>query len=518
MKNDELILYRYENDNKKISDKEKIEIKYRILKRQNRNALIYSISTFLYLSVITFFISTEKYFSNQEKEITWLIIGAIIYLIASVLLIFCIKTKSKEGKIKFKYKNEKAFYVYLIFLLIGTFITFNGLNLTNTLAFAIGFTFYSVSISAYTYHNRTKGNKKISIIKKILSSIIAFLIGFLFAFLLDKNSYNNEYSKYEYSKNAIVIYDEINRPNLIKKANKTWYMFNKKYNTNHYELSVSNKPEDINVVYEIDDVLISNLYGNDNYAAWTEFTKDSIIYAYYDKQENQPYELLTLPFSNEQPQLTNIGLYKDNIYYEIIDYDNDEINIYERNISTNTDTLIYKIETSKSELPYNTLNVEGKNLILTTSHYNKLKIIHFNLDDISSDPKIIDTNEYSQIAYTVSYNNDTYAVYYKTNNIDKIALFNKNGKLINNIHTFGSNNFAYLDKIELKNNKLYWINYKYSKKKDANNYYLSIYDLKSNDLKMINNIFYFEISNNKIYGLGFYNKNIKDVRLYEIYK
>lgn len=518
MKNDELILYKYENDNKKISDKEKIEIKYRILKRQNRNALIYSISMFLYLSSLNFLICSEEYFFNKEKEITWLFIGVIIYLIASVLLIFCIKTKSKEGKIKFKYKNEKAFYVYLIFLLIGTFIIFNGLNLTNTLAFAIGFTFYSVSISACTYHNRTKGKKKLSLVKKIITSITAFLIGFLFAFLLDKNTYNNEYSKYEYSKNAIVIYDEINRPNLIKKANKTWYMFNKKYNTSHYELSVSNKPEDINVVYEIDDVLISNLYGNDNYAAWTEFTKDSIIYAYYDKQENQPYELLTLPFSNEQPQLTNIGLYKDNIYYEIIDYDNDEISIYERNISTNTDTLIYEIETAKSELPYNTLNVEGKNLILTTSHYNKLEIIHFNLDDISSDPKIIDTNEYSQMAYTISYDKDTYAVYYKTSSVEKIAVFNKNGKLINNIHTFGSSNFAYLDKIELKNNKLYWINYKHSNKKDANNYYLSIYDLKSNDLKRINNIFYFEISNNKIYGLGFYNKNIKYVRLYEIYK
>lgn len=344
------------------------------------------------------------------------------------------------------------------------------------------------------------------------------LIGVGFATLANKYIFNAKYSRSEYSKNAIVIYDEINRPNLIKKANKTWYMFNKKYNTNHYELSVSNKPEDINVVYEIDDVLISNLYGNDNYAAWTEFTKDSIIYAYYDKQENQPYELLTLPFSNEQPQLTNIGLYKDNIYYEIIDYDNDEINIYERNISTNTDTLIYKIKSDKSELSYNTLNVEGKNLILTTSHYNKLEIIHFNLDDIKSSPKLINTNEYSQIAYTVSYNNDTYAVYYKTSGVEKIALFNKDGKLINNIHTFGSSNFAYLDKIELKNNKLYWINYKYSKKKDANNYYLSIYDLKSNDLKRINNIFYFEISNNKIYGLGFYNKNIKDVRLYEIYK
>jgi len=122
------------------------------------------------------------------------------------------------------------------------------------------------------------------------------------------------------------------------------------------------------------------------------------------------------------------------------------------------------------------------------------------------------------MAYTISYDKDTYAVYYKTSGVEKIALFNKDGKLINNIHTFGSSNFAYLDKIELKNNKLYWINYKYSKKKDANNYYLSIYDLKSNDLKRINNIFYFEISNNKIYGLGFYNKNIKDVRLYEIYK
>lgn len=518
MKNDELILYKYENDNKKISDKEKREIKYRIIKRQNRNALIYSISMFLYLSSLNFLICSEEYFFNKEKEITWLFIGVIIWLIASILSIFCIKTKSKEGKIKYKYKNEKAFYVYLIILPIATFITFNRLNLPNILSLAIGLTLYSISISFYVYHNRTKGNKKISIIKKILSSIIAFLIGFLFAFLLDKNTYNNEYSKYEYSKNAIVIYDEINRPNLIKKANKTWYMFNKKYNTNHYELSVSNKPEDINVVYEIDDVLISNLYGNDNYAAWTEFTKDSIIYAYYDKQENQPYELLTLPFSDKQPQLTNIGLYKDNIYYEIIDYDNDEINIYERNISTNTDTLIYKIKSDKSELSYNTLNVEGKNLILTTSHYNKLEIIHFNLDDIKSSPKLINTNEYSQIAYTVSYNNDTYAVYYKTSGVEKIALFNKDGKLINNIHTFGSSNFAYLDKIELKNNKLYWINYKYSKKKDANNYYLSIYDFKSNDLKRINNIFYFELSNNKIYGLGFYNKNIKDVRLYEIYK
>ena len=47
---------------------------------------------------------------------------------------------------------------------------------------------------------------------------------------------------------------------------------------------------------------------------------------------------------------------------------------------------------------------------------------------------------------------------------------------------------------------------------------MSIYDLKNNSLEKINNVFYFDISNNKIYGLGFYNKNLKDVRLYEIYK
>ena len=516
MKDEELILYRYENDNKKISDKEKIEIKYRISRRQNRNTLIHCISTFLSLSTINYLISTLDYFINQEKEDIWLVIGMILCIIAISLDVFCHKTKSKEGKIKYKYKNEKAFYIYLIFLLIGTFII--GLNLTSNISFTIGYGFYSVALSTYIYHNNTKGKKKISSIKKIITSIIMILIGVGFATLANKYIFNAKYSRSEYSKNAIVIYDEIDRPNLIKKSNKTWYIFDKKYNTSHYELSVSNKPEEINVVYEIDDVLISNLYGNDNYAAWTEFTKDSIIYAYYDKQENQPYELLTLPFNDKQPQLTNIGLYKDNIYYEIIDYDNDEINVYERNISTNTDTLIYKIKADKSELSYNTLNVEGKNLILTTSHYNKLEIIHFNLDDIKSSPKLINTNEYSQIAYTVSYNNDTYAVYYKTNNIDKIALFNKNGKLINNIHSFSSKNFAYLDKIELKNNKLYWINYIYSKNQNANNYYLSIYDLKNNSLEKINNVFYFDISNNKIYGLGFYNKNLKDVRLYEIYK
>lgn len=115
---------------------------------------------FLYLSSLNFLICSEEYFFNKEKEITWLFIGVIIWLIACILSIFCIKTKSKEGKIKYKYKNEKAFYVYLIILPIATFITFNRLNLPNILSLAIGLTLYSISISFYVYHNRTKGNKK----------------------------------------------------------------------------------------------------------------------------------------------------------------------------------------------------------------------------------------------------------------------------------------------------------------------------------------------------------------------
>ena len=142
----------------------------------------------------------------------------------------------------------------------------------------------------------------------------------------------------------MVIYNEIDRPTLVAKSDNTWYIFTNKYGTNHYELSVSNKPENLNIVYEIDDVGIWNLYANDNYAAWVEVAEDKVTYAYYDKEENQPYELITLDYSIQKPQITNLGLYKDKIYYEVIDYENNNFQIMEYNISSAENKILYSID------------------------------------------------------------------------------------------------------------------------------------------------------------------------------
>ena len=535
-KKEEFIIYNTNilSDGEFISENTKIkkeEIYTLIDNRQKRNIKIFCASIFLYFLAFAWLIGTMIYFEKQENEEVWLLSSLFMCLIATGMLIFSLVTKSKYGKIKYQYKNMKYFYVSCIFGGLGIFILFGGMGYVDPyLAATIGIISLGISASFDIYHDKTKGNKKgqISLWMEFVITILVYIICGFGGYFLNEKVYKINYDEIidEYSKTTEIVYDPNDRAYLIANYGNIWYTFTNKYKTSHYELSVSNKPENLEIVYETDDVSISCLYGNEDYAVWSEI-KDyngdyKVIYYYYDKDENQVWELLVLPFTQDQPQSNNLGLYKDRIYYEVLDYSSGTIEIIEYNITTNETKTIYTI-TGKTagELKSQSIDIKDNNLLVTTFIKNKPTIMHINLDKLSTEdykPNFIYLNNPILNIYSASYDNGKYAVYYNDSESDKIGIYTNKGVLQKNISKFSKKSFAYNDKIYFKGGKLYWINLnnKNSSKPISNKFKLMIYDLKNDKTYEVNKIFDFNISNSKIYGLGFYRDNPKNTRLYEI--
>ncbi len=60
-------------------------------------------------------------------------------------------------------------------------------------------------------------------------------------------------------------------------------IYSKKY-SKHFELSISSGPEEPKIIYEVDNV--RHLYGNDDYAVWSEIGNNKVKYLYYDGGKN----------------------------------------------------------------------------------------------------------------------------------------------------------------------------------------------------------------------------------------
>lgn len=124
----------------------------------------------------------------------------------------------------------------LVFGFLGLLIAIAGAS--NNVTFFVGMTILDIAIALDVLHDKAIGKMKSNFIKEALISIPVYIIAFVLGFLINNKIGNDEYL-YEYSKVANVVYDEIDRPSLITKADDSWYIFTNKYNSNHYELSVS---------------------------------------------------------------------------------------------------------------------------------------------------------------------------------------------------------------------------------------------------------------------------------------
>ncbi len=524
IKQEKFILYDEQNfsDRHSLSEKQKHELYDKIDKRQRRNAKIIAISVFLYIFTVAWFLFSVDYFEDIEQETIWLLSTTIFLIIATFLLIFALVTKSKDGKIKYQYKNAKYFYVSTVFGIIGIFILFGGLSsfLDLYTSLFISFIFLGACASFGIYHDLTKGKKPLSRwIKLTITIVLGTIAGVLGYFL--NNDKDFTFTE-DYSKTAMVIYDKNDQIKAITKSKNVWYAFIEEKNSNKNEFSVSKEPANMEYVYETENTEVYNLSANDNYAVWTEISKGEISYNYYDRYENQVYELIAMPFDEKSPQNYNIGLYNDKIYYEIIDYKENLIDVIEYDISENKDKVIFTINANAQKLGYQSLNVNDNNLLLTTYVNNGFNLIHADLNQIAKEnykPKVIEFSKNYYDIYSVSYDNknEKYAIYYNEQNVKKISIFNKDGKIIKNVAVLSQKDYAFENKLSLKNNKLYWINMSDSKKISADDYKLKIYDCKKNKTQTVNNVLRYTLDGSTIYGLGFYRNNLNSPRLYEIW-
>ncbi len=520
---DEIILYR----SKKVGDlefqEEKIDqdIYERISKRQILCAQLLCTSIFLFALAMAWLFGTLYFFEDREQEGIWLLGSILLSALAIIVLVISKVIKSREGKIKYKYKNEKYFYIGLIFLALSVFVLFGGLPVIGINAnMFLFFILLGLGIAFEVYHDKTGGKKqKLNSVKEfIIVLLVCLLAGFLgLGFSTESNDETEFFERY--SKSAMVIYDSEDIPNLIAKNDSDWYVFIK--DDHYYELSVSNSPDELFIVYEIDDVTISSLQVNNHYAVWIEDSGDNLSYIYYDVEEMQVYEVDALPQSSDYPQNSYIGLYEDGIYYEMINYDNMTVNIVEYNITESTHNIIYTAEmASYEEALFSTLEVNDNNLIITNYSNGVPEIVHINLDKYMEDnyePEVIGLNLNAQAIYKVFYKNGQYVIYYYTDNDNRIDIVNSEGNIDTKVYTFKQNEYAY-NKIYLTDKELFWLESDYQGgNRSVDDYNLLVYNLESKNIQKVSKIFDFVYDDNKLYGLGYYKDNLENVRLYELY-
>lgn len=508
----------YNNINKAMYEK--------ISKSQKRSSILICISIFLYflsLSLLVLFSDLE-----EDEFLTTLILPLILIIFATVLLIISKVIKKKNGRIKYKYKNESYLFISMILFGINAFLINEGLTVFNidiTMESALFIAELGISISCLVYYFKSCGKKGKKLRKwiKIVLFILSIITGFCISFLVrDEEKLSNNLIL-DYSKTTNLIYEQTDRAVAFYKSDKLWYTFTNKYNTNHFEFSVSESPENLNIVYETNNVNIINLSGNDDYATWCEVSSENVGYYYYDVSENQVYELLTIPYTKNAKQIFNINLYKDNIYYEIIDYNEKQVIVMEYNITSNKNKTIYTIkDIDDTDLGKNSFNISDSNLLLTTFIKNIPTIIKLDLnkqDNDSYKTNILTLNNNISNIYTSSIKNNKLILYYNKNGSDKIDIIDNKGNIIQHIYTFTNSEYVSFDDIYLKDNILYYIKVdeKVSINKMSDREKLIIYDLENNKKQEIKGIFDYCITKKNIYGLGTYKNNLNNVRLYEIW-
>lgn len=498
----------------------------KISRLQHRNSILLCIAIFLYflsLSLIVLFSDLE-----EDETLLTTLPPLILILIATILLIISKVTKSKNGKIKYQYKNESYLLISIILFGINAFILNDGLTflmISYTLQIAIWIAELGVSTSFLVYYFKSYGTKRKKLKKwiKVVLFILSISMGFLIAYPISEEVYTNSDIMFDYSKTSQLVYEPEDRAIAFYKSDKIWYTFTNQYNTEHFEFSVSDKLENLNIVYETDNVRITSLSGNDDYAVWCEISKETIGYYFYDVSENQVYELLTIPYSSEMKQIPSISLYKDNIYYEVIDYNEKQIIVVECNITSSKNRVIYTIkDIDDTDLEKNSFNISGNNLLLTSFVNSTPTIINLDLmkpekDSYKTHILILDNN-ISNI-YKASSDNNKLILYYNKNGSDTIEMLDNKGNIIQQIYTFANKEYVYSNDIYFKDNMLYYI--KLDQKIDSNKMSdrtkLILYDLENKQKQEIKGIFDYCITKNKIYGLGTYKNNLENVRLYEIW-
>ena len=297
-------------------------------------------------------------------------------------------------------------------------------------------------------------------------------------------------------------YPKTNAPVKIINTGDYWYSLIGTYGNDNYKLTVSENPEDLNVVYEIKDSSIWCFEANNDYAVWSEIKETENKVMLYENSDNKVTDIYTID-TTEDFHISHIGLYKDYVYYIESDYENNTESIVEYNINSNSTKRIYSIQGLEDNVITN-LSVKENYLTITLDN-DKIDIVLIDLDS-DNKPIITELPENAYYVYDVAYDNinDTYAVYYADKDKkEHIGVYNNKMKEIKNILTFNENCYAYQDCIECYDGHLYWISQANVSGNISDHYQLVDYNYIEDKPKEYKRTFYFSRSSNAMYGLSF---------------
>ena len=298
-------------------------------------------------------------------------------------------------------------------------------------------------------------------------------------------------------------YPKSNAPIKIINADNYWYSLIGSYGNDDYKLTVSENPEDLNVVYEINDAAIWDFEANSDYIVWSEIKENENRVMLYKNSDGKVTDIYTADTTDEV-HIANVGLYKDCLYYIETDYKNCIDSIIEYDVKNDTTEIIYTTKCAENNSIMN-LSVKENYLTAATRDDNKIEMILFDLNS-DNKPVITELPDNTEYVYDVAYDNinDTYAIYYADKDKkEQMGIYNKKMKDIKNIVTFNENVYAYQDNVECYDGNVYWIYQANVSGNVTDHYILEDYDYIKDRPKQYERTFYFTRVNGSLYRLSF---------------
>lgn len=316
----------------------------------------------------------------------------------------------------------------------------------------------------------------------------------------------------------ITEYHKDNAPVRMINTGDYWYSLIGVYGNNDYKLTVSESPEDLNVVYEINDTEIWYFEANNDYAVWCEETENESKLMLYKNSDSKVTDVYTAD-TTDKVGILHIGLYRDYVYYIESDYENNTDSIIEYDIKNNSKESIFSTKLSENNSIMN-ITVKENNLTGTVLKEGKFEIILIDLDSDNT-PVVTELPKNADYVYNTAYDsvNDTYAIYYADkDNKEHIGIYNQKMKECKNIVTFNDNVYANYDYIECYDGHVYWVFQVIASGNVADHYKLVDYNYIDDKIKEYERTFYFSKSNNDMYALSFDSKMYENIVLdkYEI--
>lgn len=302
-------------------------------------------------------------------------------------------------------------------------------------------------------------------------------------------------------------------PNLMVVTDDTYYIMTCKNGEGDYRLSVSDKVDELNFVYDSKYTNIPHLYAEDDYAGWIEEYDHYYDYKVYDREKNKVISINRVDSGKDGYQNMQMGIYDEKLYYDLIDYDNGKTYIKSYDLETGKHSTVH--EADFPEAGPNTLEVkEGVLLAYRTTTKGGLL---FRKDLETGKEENVHIPDAVDHLYAASYDksNDTYAVYYVYENSEEehLGIFTTDSCEINEIYTMAAGTYAYHDEITIDKGRLYLVIQNHNYEDMENKYTFIDYDYLNETPEEYQSTFGFALSDDSIYALSFVNGNVSKINI-----